>query len=380
MSLFSQTFQSLVDPGAVLRKWPTVLLSNDPVDMHRQIELATRWMKPPVAHQVLEWLASDVPGTFLHGIAAFMGCAVAGLDGWTATELVSERLVKVENTDGQAALLTPLAFDSMMGLSEEVDEFRRLKRQVAAVLADYQYVVHLRRELPSDFDPLKLVQPLETWIQERLRSDSVGDYAVYDDGEIGLELCILGPRPEEDSAGLLFHVPPLVCEDLLRLVIPRLSEAAAHHRQLKTGLPLVAVVLGNGPWMWTPSLLLNVLYGKRSEVHVTEQGPQRVVEHRFETGPWNLFGSGACDELASIWWLEPGTDVNRIVQGVSHENPWRSVEGQCPDFVGTGYRGVGEEPTSDDSQKKVARMVRSGSSPEGVDVPCIHTERARTSR
>ena len=217
MAIFSDEFRALKGQSLDSLTWSARLLGDDPRDAEVRMELAIRIMAPPVAHGILRYLGSVRLNEVLEGLALFWAVCSAGMSGWNAVRLGETAEVVVER-DGVEALVVPVAVNFSDGRIPQSAMIDRLVHQLESVIFGRRFVLHLKQDLPPSFDPLVLVQPVQNWVQEIDRGQWSGGYAIYHEGDVALELCLLDEVPEEGTGQMLFHVPPLMTENVLRYI------------------------------------------------------------------------------------------------------------------------------------------------------------------
>ena len=223
------------------------------------MELAIRLMSPPVAHQLLQILGSNSIPKVLEGIGAYWAVCIAGAQGWQVTD-IGEGSVVLAQKGAQMAQIVPVVIDTLSRRSPQQEQMTRLQRQLEGVIDNRRFVLHVKQELPAHFDPLVLVHPVQNWVNEIEKGQWSGGYAIYEDNDVALELCLLDEQPVSNGAGLLFHVPPMETEQVLRQAIPQMVQAIERSRCSE--LPTNVLLLGNEPWRCNPAMMLNVLYGR----------------------------------------------------------------------------------------------------------------------
>lgn len=331
MAIFSDAFRSLRDRSETRLNWASILLGEGISDVESRVELAIRMMSPPIAHGLLSRLASNDLDEVLEGLGAFWAVCISGMTGWNATELTESGIV-VEK-DGIEALVMPVALDIVNGRVPQSLLLKQLTQHLETAIAGRRFVIHVKRDLPGHFDPMTLVQPVQNWVHEIERGQWSGGYAIYEDDDVSLELCLLDETAQEGQGRMLFHVPPLLTETVLRQAIPEMVNSIG--RIGGGNRPVVLLMLSNDRWPLNPAMMLNVLYGRCASKWVDDDGSSH---HKFLLSGLSLLANDAFKGVGAVWWLGPSESVG-LIEGVSHSNPWKACS--LPAFPGHEFRGEG---------------------------------------
>jgi hypothetical protein len=340
MAIFSDAFKQSEASRTHRVSWGACLLGDPATDMDTRMELAIRMMSPPVSHALLKLLGSECSDQVFDGLGAYWAICVAGLQGWRAVRVSEVGRVLVKN-DGFEAEILPVSLELTTTGPFQQELIRRLIRQLETVIEGRRFVLHIKRDLPDVFDPLVMVSPVQNWINDIDNGLWAGGYALYEDEQVALELCLLDETSGETHGGLLFHVPPIETEGVLRQTIPEM--VGALDSLTDTTTPVIVLLLGREPWTWTPGLVLNVLYGRCTSKFVDAEG---VSTQNFVLNGMSLMANELCKPLGAIWWLEP-SDTSELVRGVSYVNPWSTA--RVPAFPGVEFQGS----VSSDQQEEV---------------------------
>lgn len=326
MPIFSDTFRQN-HQGTGVSTWVTSLLESDPDDAQKRFELAMRQMAPPVSHAILERIGSDKTSDVLGGLAMFWSVCMAGVSGWKAESCGSSGVIVKRNDDTMC--MNPVVCVRPLPSVTQSTVQQRLIHNLQVAIPGRRFVVHFKRPIPNGFDPLVVVTPVQNWLGEIERGQWSGGYAIYEDADVSLELCLVDQEARDETGRMLFYIPPLRTELLMRDSIPDLVRAA----QFQTGeIPQVLVPICNQPWGCNPAMLLSILYGRCIQKDVGED--QQSVHLFSSTGP-SLFSNETFQNTAAIWWLAPGRGNGQLYSGFAHRNPWYA--GQLPGFVGRTF-------------------------------------------
>ncbi|MCO4744131.1 MAG: hypothetical protein KC912_05045 [Proteobacteria bacterium] len=294
-----------------------------------QLETALARLPSDVSGVVRAWL--EHPRQAARGRSALHGCEIARARGYEAVGFAARGLIHVEGPEG-AAVLAPLAFETLAHEAGLLNDQRRLRRALEGVVGDERYVLHIRRPLPANFDPEPVIQAVALWQHARRRGEYQGRDAIYEDDGVHIELALTDVPRGEAEAALLVQANPIPGLERMSVVGSILLRLSALHERIHHLGPLIPVLTAEPAWRLTRGHAEQVLYGTARSVSAVGGGaPSYSAVHEKPEG---LLGDPACKHLAAVWWLESCTDG---VMGWSHENPWCMDRERAPKYPGRRY-------------------------------------------
>jgi hypothetical protein len=336
MSIFSDEFRNAANAETNRYSWAAKWFGEHTADVEQRMELAIRLMAVPVSHSLLGLLGSTDMRTVLKGIGAYWTIVLAGMDGWHATDCDGSGVVRANRGAGEKVVFVPLMARTASRREIQLARLNMVAERLKNTIWGRRFVLHLKKPLPEDFDPLVLVEPIQNWLSEIERGQWTGGYAIYDDGDVVLELCLLDEVLGEGPGRMLFHVPPLAAERTLSELMPQMVHRLEN--QQRDDNLVVFVFLGQNPWRWNASLLLSVLYGRCIEANSCGH---EEMSYRFAPGDVSLMANPLGNRIGAVWWLQP-SNSDALAEGVAYRNPWRLEQGSVPSFPGVQFSGVRE--------------------------------------
>lgn len=337
-------------PAGGLAAWPAVLLSDALDSVRERLDGAMAWLPAPARACVNDALTDTSDG--LQGLSVLWSASIAGIAGWAVEEVHDGALI-VSKGEQQAALL-PLAVPARPVRSPLLDA---LEARLDPVFDGKPWALVLRRPLPDDVDMDRIIEPVRMWLVAVERGRWDGDYAIYEDGGVSLELRLL--EAAVAGAGPHLRVPGLMSDRAANDVAVRL-EAILSTSTLPRDLPRIPVLVRSERWPLTERRRQELLYGKVQEFRVDSVGATTISFRQTREAPGGreigLLGRRAAAEVAAVWWLWPDDDDPLVPHGIADENPWGSHPGGGPRFPGSrlAVSYVGQDE-GDDTPAAVTR-------------------------
>jgi hypothetical protein len=305
--------------------WPGILAREREYPGMQALFASSSLLSPPVRRSVEAWL--DVPAEHgLRGLGALWSIAGARTAGWREDSIVADRAVVVRRGDARAALL-PLDFSVPVKIEGQL---ARLREQLDSLFVGRRYSLVLRSTLPLNFDPLRLVEPVQMWIRSVDLGRWNGDYAIYEDGGVSVELCLLGDATNGRTEGLVQFVGPLRADDRCEMVRKRVSDELASLVGVLDPMPVIPVLTRGEPWRVTRGSRLQMLYGKLDE-HSNGPGGTVISVRSTEAA---AFSDPSWHRVPAVWWLGSDAGFPTCPRGHSDENPWFRHVSARPSFAG----------------------------------------------
>jgi hypothetical protein len=311
-----------------LTAWPGVLLSDDLAAVRERLDAALAWLPPPARVGIFDALNESSDG--LQGLAILWSAALAGVAGWTVDEVVDGALI-VQSGSARAALL-PLAVPARPLHSRLLTA---LEARLDPVFDGRPWALVLRRPLPDDVDLDRIIEPVRMWLVAVERGRWDGDYAIYEDGGVSLELRLL--ETEASGAGPRLRVPGLMADRTAEDIAVRF-EAMLSTSTLPSDLPRIPVLVRSERWPLTERRRQELLYGKILEFQVDAEGAATISFRQAREAPSGrdigLFGRPEAAQVAAVWWLCPDPADPLVPCGRADENPWGDHAAAGPRFPG----------------------------------------------
>lgn len=279
---------------------------------------------------VNDWLRH--PRQMARARCALHGIVAAREAGYELQGFAARGLLHVRGSAG-SAVLAPLAFETRAHEGGDLDAQERLRRALDGAVGEHRYILHIRQPLSDDFDPGPVVQAVGLWQHAVRRGEYIGSDAVYQDDGVHIELSLTDvPRGERDAA-LLLQANPIPGLERMGVVGSILLRLTALHAKVRTVGPLIPLLSAEPAWRLTRGHAEQVLYGTAASVYTTS-GPNPTYSADFDsTGA--LLAETAGEDVAGIWWFEPGQDGE--LRSWAHENPWCGRRSEAPVFVGKRF-------------------------------------------
>ncbi len=265
-------------------------------------------------------LADDPVAVGPADLGRLWGAGIAAAAGWSVVARDVGDLV-VERAGRRVRLRPVVVPERGAGLTGA----QAIERALAPIFAGRAWALVLRRPVPATLDPSRVAEPARQWLARYDQHQWDGDYAIYEDSDLSLELRLLpyAVRPEAPAATALRVVRPPsqhALDDAERAWIAALTVPA--------DAPVLPILLRPTAWHLGRRSRFERLYGKPLEAHVDERGTSTVVVRR---APGTWFGGLAAD-VPAIWWLAPSADDPLRPRGWAEENPWSTAV--APPFFG----------------------------------------------
>jgi hypothetical protein len=329
MSLLPRSVLEAFEADATL--WPGPM---DP-DRARLLELALSSVPADVQVSVLSALVDPERNAWAR--AALQGLALAGTAGVRIRGMVHDELVDLETPRGERLGLVPLGFKLPAHRWGAPDDVRRLTETLDRTFGHRGYVLYLRKPVPLDLEPAEIARAVQLWLGAIERGERDESHAVYEDGDVALELTLTGTTHDDDRSPRVFTVGPVTTLERLGAVDACVVDAAVRHEESVGDLPLVMVLGADRPWGLSRGYVEQLLYGTPDWVS-SSRGPDRsVYEAGFRPNGRSLFSDPVCRNLVALWWVEPAQDAALGFDSVAYDNPWSphqlSPPVRCPRFA-----------------------------------------------
>lgn len=322
--------RSLADRGP-LPPWPAVLLDEGVGELDERVEAAVSWMRGAREAVAAAWMQGSGDG--LVGLGRLWSLSAAAASGWDLA-MVGPRSLTVRR-EGRRAVLLPVSVPTAAPDDVRVP---RLQRRLSPLFEDRPWALIVRRPLPDDFDAERIIEPVRMWLAALDRGRWDGDYAIYEDGGVSLELRVLTDdalqvspdTPALERPGLVMRLPRADADLQIDDVRERLI-AAVEAADTPDGLPVIPVLVRGAPWRLPRRRRLELLYGKLEESTATSTGGASVTFRRSEA---SLLGRRSFERVAGVWWLGADPTDPLSPRGWADENPWGRHPGEGPRFPG----------------------------------------------
>jgi len=318
MSLLSRSLSRALDADASL--WPGSLGA----DASFRLEAALSGLPEDVSEAVLAGLVDPERNDWARG--AVLGLALASTAGASATGLVSDELLEMQDGHGERFGLSPLGFRVPRHRQGDPGDVRRLMASLDNTFAERSFVVYLRRPVPRDVDVGPIQRAVHLWLSAIDRGDRDERHAVYEDGDVAIDLTLV------DSAlsGRVLTIGPVTTLERLGAVDARVVDTLLRHEESVGSLPIVVVASADRPWGLSRGYVQQLLYGTPEHI-ACRHGPDEY-QAVFNPNGRSLFSDPACRALSAVWWLQPhATDPDLLAFDARvHDNPWAV---QAPELV-----------------------------------------------
>ncbi|MEQ1501705.1 MAG: hypothetical protein ABMB14_05715, partial [Myxococcota bacterium] len=276
--------------------------------------------------------------------AAALGLTHAATAGAVATGMATDDLVEMQDRRGERFGLQPVGFQLPPEPWGDGEAVRRLLRGLDVTFDHRRYVLYLRRPVPPDIDVAPICRAVQLWLGQVDRGDRGELHAVYEDGEVQLDLTVIPGA--HGGGGRVLTVGPVASLELLGVVDGRLVEAASRSEESIGSLPLVMVAGADRPWGLSRGFVQQLLFGTADRVE-SERGPGiHRYEAEFTPNGRSLFSDPACRAIASLWWLESApADGPLAYRSQVYDNPWAKDQPMLP-VVGPRFTPVGDADRS----------------------------------
>jgi len=355
-----------------LPPWPGVLASGQVSELEGRIEAAVSCMRGAREAVAAAW--NQAPGQGLVGLGRLWALGVAASGGWDLG-MVGPRMLVVRK-EGRRAVLLPV---SVPAPRPDTAGLQRLRERLRGVFEGRPWSLVVRRPLPDDLEIDRLIEPVRMWLAALERGRWDGDYAIYEDGGVSLELRVLDvdarlgdlepddlddpddtlkdgdldaselPEPSEPAEPIersgLVMVLPRMDGDLLATDVSERLIAAVQACSAPEGLPIIPVLVHGSAWRIPRRRRLELLYGKLLESTSSPESGSRVT---FRHTPHALFARPELENVAAVWWLGADPADPLSPRGHADENPWGRFPGEGPRFPGPRLSVLATGPEDDD--------------------------------
>lgn len=199
----------------------------------------------------------------------------------------------------------------------------RVLEQIDTLMTGRRYVVHFRRRVPAKADPLAVVQPIQAWLRAVDRGQWQGDYGIYEDDHLAVEVRLLPGKVPPGTSGRAYVVPPADATSRSTQLSGLVGESLVALKSRLPGRALVVALVSTEPFPLAPAAWRTALYG-RLATHDFPTGAG--LSERREPGARAFFADPLSAPLAAVWWLGGA--------GRSWENPWSPLRELAPRFPG----------------------------------------------
>jgi hypothetical protein len=215
------------------------------------------------------------------------------------------------------------------GAPEDGPVLKTLEERLAGVFSDRRWAIVLRKPLPPDLPVERVVEPVRMWLASVERGKWEGDYAIYEDGGVSVELRLLPGAPR--APGPVLRLPAVDVERRLAESTREILSAVRDVADLDPSWPRVPLVVHAGARPLPRRRRLEALYGKLIEISTAPAADTRLTFVRSSLG---LYGRSEMDQVAGVWWLWPSSADPCAWTGQADENPWCAVAARGPAFTG----------------------------------------------
>ena len=315
--------------------WPGPL---DEGPVRRRLEQVLSTLPSEVRDEVVDALTD--PARNGQGRAALAGITVASSSGSRPVGVVAPGCLRMEGGGGDPWVLGVLAFQSAEHAAGDPGDVRRLTGALDRTFGSRQYVLHVRRALPSGFDPDPIARAVHLWLAAIDRGEWEGQHALYEDDEIALELTLTGER-REGAPNRVLTVGPITALERLAGVDARLVRQTVSFRDEAADLPVVCLLAASERWRMPRGYVEQLLYGTADFVCATGSDAPSY-RAGFSPNGRSLFSDPACRNLTSLWWVEPAAGPFEF-RFWSHDNPWTDHVDRVPAVDGRRFLVVERE-------------------------------------
>jgi hypothetical protein len=308
-------------PQAALPPWPGVLVSGDVPALRHRLASAIAVAPAPVRDALVTGFATGTD-LGLGGLARLWTVGLARTAGWQVTA-VEGGVVHVERGAERAALV-PVP---VPGPAARRAELEGLERRLGVVFGDRPWTLFLRGTLPEHLEAEHLLEPVRQWLAG-LRGPGTGDYRIYMEDGLSLELGIVGGQPSPGGHARLRAACPH--GERLALQVEARLVAALDGVDLGPEVPRIPVLVRGGPWPLSPRAVLDLLYGKLVEQVVDRRG--RSFTFRSDGG--GVLARESLGRVGAVWWLGAHPTDPLVPVGRACENPWGHAPAAGPAFPG----------------------------------------------
>lgn len=320
-----------------LPPWPGVLAQVDVEPLDDRLEAAVSWMRGAREAVAASWNQS--PGQGLVGLGRLWALATAASAGWELS-MVGGRTLIVRRGSERATLL-PVSVPAPRPRDQRL---LSLQQRLQGLFEDRSWALIVRRPLPEDMDVDRIIEPVRMWLVALDRGRWDGDYAIYEDGGVSLELRVLNTdRDVGGRTGLVMRLADAAGDLLIKDIGERLA-AAIEGAEAPDNLPLIPVLVRGAPWRMPRRRRFDLLYGKLEEsTSIGNAGASVTFRHSDKS----FFAGEQAERVAAVWWLGSDTLDPLTPRGWADENPWGRFSGAGPRFPGHRLAVVATGPEED---------------------------------
>ena len=311
-----------------LPPWPGLLAADEPEAVSSRLETALSWLPSGQQAIVDGWASASSVG--LVGLGRFWGAGLAAMAGWSVVDVAGDALI-VERETRRAALL-PVPVPAPRPADARLDA---LRDRLSGLFSGRAWALVVRRPLPVDLDLERILEPVRMWLVTLDRGRWDGDYAIYEDGGLSVELRVLSDLVGAEP-GLTLCLPSVAGDLVADDVAERLG-AVMDAPPIAEDLPQILALVRGDQWRLTTGRRLELLYGKLHESASGADGARTVTfrQARHHSAPGRaLFADSRFHRVSAVWWLGSDPADPLVPRGMADENPWGNHPGEGPAFPG----------------------------------------------
>jgi hypothetical protein len=216
-------------------------------------------------------------------------------------------------------------------------DVKRLSDTLDRTFGHRGYVLYLRKPVPPEVDATEIARAVKLWLGAIDRGERDETHAVYEDGDVALELTLTGRNHADGRSPRVFTVGPVTTLERLGAVDACVVDAAVRHEESVGDLPLVMVLGADRPWGLSRGYVEQLLYGTPDWVSSARGDERTVYEAGFRPNGRSLFSDPVCRNLVALWWVEPRPSGDPLqFRSRAHDNPWSPHQlappVRCPRF------------------------------------------------
>ncbi len=256
---------------------------------------------------------------------ALQGLDLAVRSGLRVAGMASGDLVDLESPRGERIGLAPLGFRLPPHRWGDPDDVHLLTASLDRTFGHRSYVLYLRKPVPPGLDPTEIARAVQLWLGAIERGDRDESHAVYEDGDVALELTLTGRSHDDGRIPRVFTVGPVTTLERLGSVDACVVEAASRNVQAVGDLPLIVALGSDRSWGLSRGYVEQLLYGTADWVSSSRSADRLDYEASFRPNGRSLLSDPVCRNLVALWWLEPhgaGDGGPLGYDSRAHDNPW----------------------------------------------------------
>lgn len=311
--------------------WPGPLAAEG---VRRRLEQVLLGLPGEVRTEVLEALADPSRNAVARAMLA--GVTVASTSGSRPVGVLAPGCLRMESDGGDPWVLGVLAFASAEHAAGAPGDVDRLVGALDRTFGARRYVLHVRRALPSGYDPDPIARAVHLWLAAIDRGEWDGQHALYEDDEVALELTLTGDR-REGAPNRVLTVGPITALERLAGVDAQLMRQTVSFQEEAADLPVVCVLAASERWRMPRGYVEQLLYGTADFVCASGSDAPSY-RAGFSPNGRSLYSDPACRNLTSLWWVEPAPGDDPFgFRCWSHDNPWTDHPDRVPAIDGRRF-------------------------------------------